>query len=119
MHEAKRIIKLAGLAAVLLLGAISFSAVPPRGAFAASAAGDKTTASPKVRELATQLAEEWLNEQGVTTPAAATPVKRTNDSVDFLSVSAGAIHDQVVALAGAVVASAALTVSGDVVIVLL
>ena len=58
MHEARKIIKLTGLAVVVFLAAILFSTVALRSAFAASAAGDNTTASPKVCELATQLAEE-------------------------------------------------------------
>ena len=101
MYEAKRIIGVAGLIALVLLGAILFAALPPCGALAASAAADKTTASPKVQALMKALAEEWLDEQGVKNPAAAPPVRQTDDSVDYLSASAGAIHDQIMALAEA------------------
>jgi hypothetical protein len=68
MYEAKRIIAVIGLIAVLSLGAILFSAVTPCGALAASATADKATASPKVQALMTALAEEWLDEQGVKNP---------------------------------------------------
>jgi moderate conductance mechanosensitive channel len=87
---------------VVLLGAILFSAAPPRAASAASAAGDKTTASPEVRALMTSFAEEWLKEQGVKSPAAAPPVKRPEDSVDYLNTGAAAIHDQILELARAI-----------------
>ena len=91
MYQAKKVIAVAGLAAVVSLGAILASAVPPRGAFAAPAAADRATASPKVQALMTALAEEWLDEQGVKNPASAPPVQQTEDSVDYLSASAGAM----------------------------
>jgi hypothetical protein len=56
MYEAKRIVGVAGLAALVLLGAILLLAVSPCGALAASAAADKATASPKVQALMTALA---------------------------------------------------------------
>jgi moderate conductance mechanosensitive channel len=102
MYRARRVIGVAGLIAVLSLGAIVHLAVSPCGALAASAAADKATASPKVQALMTALAQEWLDEQGVKNPAAAPPVRQTNDSVDYLSAGAGAIHDQIMALAGAI-----------------
>jgi small-conductance mechanosensitive channel len=53
--------------------------------------------------LATQLAEEWLKEQGVTTPAAVPPPQQTaNSMADNMNSDLGAIHDQIMALAGAI-----------------
>ena len=66
MCEGKRIIGVAGLATVVLLSAMIFTTVLPCGAFAAEQAA---ATSPKVHELATALAEEWLKEQGATGPA--------------------------------------------------
>ena len=80
MYEAKRIIGIAALAAAVSLGAILFSAVPTRSGLAAPTAADKATASPKVRALATSLAEEWLKEQGVAIPAAAALAGRPHGS---------------------------------------
>jgi hypothetical protein len=102
MYQAKRIIAVAGLIAVLSLGAILLSAGSPCAAVAATAAADNAATSPKVRALATALAEEWLREQGVTNSAPTAAVQQTGDSVDYLNASAGAIHDQIVALAEAV-----------------
>jgi len=102
MFERKRIIEVAGRAAVISLAAIILVAVPPCIALAAPAAGDKAAASPQVHELLTSLAQEWLKEQGVARSAPIPAVQQTDDSVDFLSSSAGAIHDQIMALAGAI-----------------
>jgi moderate conductance mechanosensitive channel len=102
MYEGKRIIGVVARAAVVSLGAILFSAVPARGPSAAPAVADKATASPKVQALMTALAQEWLDEQGVKKTAAAPPVRQTDESVGYLSANAGAIHDQITALAGAI-----------------
>src|SRR5215469_2709490 len=85
------------------LGAILFSAVPTRSVLAAPAAADKATASPKVRALATSLAEEWLKEQGVAIPAATAPAQPADPSFeDYLNSAAGAVHGQIMDLAKAV-----------------
>jgi hypothetical protein len=103
VYEAKRIIGIAALAAAVSLGAILFSAVLARSALAASTAADKATASPKVRALATSLAEEWLKEQGVAIPAAAAPTQPADPSFeDYLNSAAGAVHGQIIDLANAV-----------------
>jgi hypothetical protein len=66
-------------------------------------AADKATASPKIRALATSLAEEWLKEQGVAIPAAAAPVQPVDPSFeDYLNSVAGAVHGQIIDLANAV-----------------
>jgi small-conductance mechanosensitive channel len=98
MYEGKRIIGVAGLAAAISFGGLILATVLPCGASAQQAAAT----SPKVHELATQLAEEWLKEQGVTKSAPAPAVQQTDDSVDYVSSSIGAIHDQIMALAGAI-----------------
>jgi small-conductance mechanosensitive channel len=77
---------------------MSFTTVLPRGASAQQAAAT----SPKVHELATALAQEWLKEQGVAKSAPAPPAQQADDSVDYVSSGIGAIHDQIVALADAV-----------------
>jgi moderate conductance mechanosensitive channel len=102
MYEAGRIIRVAGPAAMVLIGAILCSTVPPRGALAAPAAADKATASPEIRALMTSLAQEWLKEQGVANPAAP-PAQQADPSFeDYLSSDAGAIHNQVLVLARAI-----------------
>jgi hypothetical protein len=65
MDEGRRIFRLAEIAAAVSLCIMMLAATPPNGALAATVAGDKTTASPKVRALMTSLAEAWLKEQGV------------------------------------------------------
>jgi len=100
MHDAKRIIGVTGRAVAILLVAMCLATVLSCGAFAAQQAA---AASPKLHELATQLAEEWLKEQGVAKPAAAAPPRQTGNSFDdYVNSSAGAIHDQIVVLAGAI-----------------
>ena len=100
MYGAKRIIGVTGRAVAILFVAMSLAAVLSCGVFAAEQAA---AASPKVHELATQLAEEWLKEQGVTRPAAAPPPQHTVNSVaDHVNSDLDAIHDQIVALAGAI-----------------
>lgn len=96
MHSRNWIIGSAGLVAAILCAGILATAAP-RAAVAAPQAG----MSPEVHELATQLAEEWLKERGVANPAQAPAAQQTGHSVDFLSSSAGAIHDQIIALARA------------------
>jgi hypothetical protein len=99
MYDAKRIIGVTGRAVAIMLVAINSATVLSSGAFAAEPAA----ASPKVRELATQLAKEWLKEQGVAEPAAGSPAQQTNNSLDdYANSSLDAIQDQVVALARAI-----------------
>jgi hypothetical protein len=52
--------------------------------------------------LLTSLAQEWLEEQGVAKPAAAAAQKTDASLEDDLNADAGAIHDQIMALARAV-----------------
>ena len=98
MCEGKRIIEIAGLATAVLLSAMMFATVLPCGASAQQAAAT----SPKVHELATALAQEWLTEQGVAKSAPAPPAQEADGSVDDVSSRIGAIHDQIMALAGAI-----------------
>jgi hypothetical protein len=72
--------------------------VLPCGASAQQAAAT----SPKVHELATALAQEWLTEQGVAKSAPAPPAQEADGSVDDVSSRIGAIHDQIMALARAI-----------------
>ena len=99
MYDGKRIIEVAALAAVISLGTIILATALPCGALAAQQAA---AASPKVHELLTSLAQEWLEEQGVVKPAASPPQKADQSLADYVNSSAGAIHDQIVALASAV-----------------
>jgi len=96
MYDAQRIIGVTGRAVAILLVAMCLASVLSCGAFAAEA-------SPKVRELTTLLAEEWLKEQGVTTPAAAPPAQQTGNSFhDYINSDADAILYKMVALADAI-----------------
>jgi hypothetical protein len=98
MYEGKRIIATGGLAAVVSLCSLILATVLPCGASAQQTAAT----SPKAHELATALAQEWLKEQGEA-KSAAPPVAQTNQSFgDYVNSSAGAFHDQIVALAGAI-----------------
>jgi len=98
MLDGEKIIGLASRAAAILLAAIILAMAPPRGAFAAQ----QPAASPKVNELLTSLAREWLGEQGEA-KSAAPPVQQTGSSFeDYVNSGAGAIHDQIMALAGAI-----------------
>ena len=101
MHKGKRIIEVAGRAAAISLGAIILAIALSCGALAASA-GDTAAASPKVRELLTSLAREWLGEQGEA-KSAIPPAQQTSSSfADYVNSDAGAIHDQIIALASAI-----------------
>jgi moderate conductance mechanosensitive channel len=102
MSEGSSISGVAGQAAAMLLAAIILATVAPCSAFAASAAGGAVAASPKAHELLTLLAQEWLEEQGLAKPAAAAAQKTDTSTEDYLNSSAGAIHDQIVALARAI-----------------
>jgi hypothetical protein len=100
MFKGKRIIRAGGLAAAIALGAVIFATVPVSGAVAAEQAA--AAASPKVHDLLTSLAEEWLKEQGAAQPVAA-PAQHTGGSAeDYLNSAAGAIHGQIMALARAI-----------------
>ena len=93
-----RIIGSAGLVAAILLGG-ALATAAPRAAFAAPQA----EVSPKVHQLATQLAEEWLKEQDVAKPAAPPAVQQTRESFgDYVNSRAGAFRDQILALTGAI-----------------
>jgi hypothetical protein len=100
MYEGSGISRVARRAVAIWLGAIILATVAPCSA--ALATDEKAAASPKTRELMTLLAQQWLEEQGVAKSTPAPAVQQTDDSVDFLSSSAGAIHDQIVALARAI-----------------
>ena len=98
-------------AAAICLAAIMLAAVLMSVGFAAQAAaasatpaaGEKATASPKVHALMTSLAQEWLEEQGVAKTAPVAPAQQTGNSFDdYVNSAAGAIHDQIVALARAI-----------------
>jgi small-conductance mechanosensitive channel len=100
MYDARRIIGVTGRAVAIMLAAMSSATVLSFGAFAAEQAA---AASPTVRELTTLLAQEWLKEQGVAKPAPAPSLQVTNRSFeDYVNSDADAIHDQIVALAGAI-----------------
>jgi hypothetical protein len=111
MYERKWIVGAAGRAVPICVAAIILAAVPmSSGASAAQAAaasatptaGEKATTSPKIRALMTLLAEQWLEEQGVA-KSAAPPAQQTDPSFDdYVNSAAGAIHDQIVALARAI-----------------
>ena len=97
MLDGEKITGPAWRAAVVVLATIILAMVPLRGASAQQAAA----ASPKVHELATALAQEWLKEQGVAESAPVPAVQQTGSFGDYVNSDADAIHDQMVALAGA------------------
>jgi moderate conductance mechanosensitive channel len=101
MYEGKRIVGVAGLAAAISLGAIILATMGSCGALAAPASQTAAT-SPKAHELLTLLAQEWLEEQGLAKPAAPAAQKTDTSVEDNLNSDAGAIHDQIMALAGAI-----------------
>ena len=70
MFGSKRIICAGGRAAAISLGAVILATVLTWAAFAAPTAGETAATSPKVHDLLTSLAEEWLKEQGTAKPAA-------------------------------------------------
>jgi len=98
MGQARRVFAAAELTAVVPLGAILFSDVLPLSALAASAA-DTATTSPKVRELATSIAQEWLAEQGAVKSAAPPSQPAANSFEDYVNSDVAAIQDQIMALA--------------------
>src|SRR6516165_5041788 len=98
MHSRNSTIGSAGLVAAIIFAEI-LAAAAPRAAFAVPPAA----ATPSVHELATQIAEEWLKEQGVTRPAVAPSAPQTNQSFgDYINSTAGVFHDQIVTLVGAI-----------------
>jgi hypothetical protein len=99
----------AGRAVTICVAAIMLAAVPLSVGFAAqAAAANPALASgdgglpPKARELLTSLAQEWLEEQGVAKPAAPAAQQTDTSTEDYLNSNAGAIQDQIVALARAI-----------------
>ena len=100
MYDVKGIIGVTGRAVAILFVPMSLATMLSCGAFAAEQA---TAASPMVRALMTSLAQEWLDEQEVATPAAAPSPQATKSSFeDHVNSGAEAIHDQIIALAGAI-----------------
>src|SRR5690349_15373976 len=99
MYEYRKIICAIGQAAAIsLIVIISVIALLPC-AFAEPQAEN----SPRVHELATQLAEEWLKEQRIAQPPAAPLVQEINPSYgDYVNSVAGAFHDEIFALAAAI-----------------
>src|SRR6516165_4251795 len=77
MLGGEKITGLALRAAAISLAAIIFAMAPPRGAFAAQ----QPAASPKVNELLTSLAREWLGEQGEA-KSAAPPAQQMGNSFE-------------------------------------
>jgi len=113
--QIKRLFGLAGLGIAILLVATDLAKTVTCGALAAeTAAAEKTTASPKIREMMTSLAQEWLAEQGVASAAAAPPAHETRQTFeDYVNSGAGAIHNQILALAGAIQVLLSLGIFGD------
>jgi hypothetical protein len=102
MLKDSEIVGTARRAAVVLLGGMTLASMLSFGVLAEPAAGEKSTASPKVDELLTSLAREWLDAQGVAKAAAPPPQQIGNSFEDYVNSDADAIHDQIVALAGAI-----------------
>jgi small-conductance mechanosensitive channel len=100
MYDAQGIIGVTGRAVAILFVAMSLATMLSCGAFAAEQAA---AVSPKVHELATALAQEWLKEKGVANSASAPAVQQTGKSFgDYANSSADAIREQIMALAGAI-----------------
>jgi small-conductance mechanosensitive channel len=102
VYECKRIIGAAGRALAISLSAIIVATVLPRLALAAPAAGEAAATSPNVHDLLTSLAEEWLKDQGVAKSATPPPKQTGKSFADYVNSSAGAVHQQLVALASAI-----------------
>src|SRR5271167_36027 len=107
--HARENLGVAGRIAAICLTGIMIAAVPMSGGFAAqAAAANPAPASgdgalpPKAHELLTLLARAWLKEQGVTKSATPLAQQTSNSFEDYVNSTAGAIHDQIVALAGAI-----------------
>ena len=100
MYEGSWISRVAGRAVAIWLGAIILAIA--LSCSAALATDEKAAASPKVHELLTALAQEWLDEQGGAKPAAAAAQKTDTSVEDYLDSDFGAIHGQIVALARAI-----------------
>jgi moderate conductance mechanosensitive channel len=125
MYQSKPIVSAARQIVAICLAAIILAAAPMSGAFAAQlaaanpapASGDGT-ASPRIHELLTLLADpkanelltlladpkvqEWLEEQDGAKAAAGSAQQTGNSVEDYLNSRAGTIHDQIIALAGAI-----------------
>lgn len=104
MHEGKRIVMVAGLAAAISLAAIILATVLPCGALAAPAAGEEAATSPKVHELVTLLVDpkvqEWLKQQDEKKSAAASGQDTAAASVSHaLDFHLAAIREHIIALA--------------------
>jgi moderate conductance mechanosensitive channel len=125
MYPSKSIVSAARHILAICLAAIILAAVPMSGVFAAQHAaanlappsGDGAAAprihelltllaDPKANELLTLLADpkvqEWLEEQDGAKAVAGSAQQTDNSVEDYLSSRGGAIHEHVVALAGAI-----------------
>jgi small-conductance mechanosensitive channel len=109
MLEGKRIIEAGGLVATISLCAVMLATVLPCGASAQQTAESATPAargaaskSAEADELLTSLAREWLRVHGEAKSAAAQVQQTGNSFEDYVNSDADAIHDQIVALAGAI-----------------
>jgi len=112
MHEGKPIIGAVRQVAAICLATVIIAIGPLYAAHAAQHTGGKATASEeaatpsKIHELLTLLADpkvqEWLEEQGETKAAAGSAQETDNSVEDYLNSRAGAIREQIVALARAV-----------------
>jgi moderate conductance mechanosensitive channel len=125
MYPSKSIVSAARHILAICLAAIILAAVPMSGVFAAQhaaanlapASGDGAAAArihelltlladPKANELLTLLADpkvqEWLEEQDGAKAVAGSAQQTDNSVEDYLSSRGGAIHEHVVALAGAI-----------------
>src|SRR5271169_3784524 len=107
--HARENLGVAGRIAAICLTAIMLAAASMSGAFAAQdAAANSAPANgdgalpPKAHELLTLLAQAWLKEQGVTKSATPLAQQTSNSFEDYVNSAAGAIHDQIVALASAI-----------------
>jgi len=90
----------------ICLAAILLAAVPLSGVFAAAAnpapASGDGALPPKIHDLLTLLAQEWLDKQGEAKSAAPSTQQTGNSFEDYANSSFGAIHDHLVARAGAI-----------------
>jgi small-conductance mechanosensitive channel len=104
--HARENLGVAGWVAAICLTAIMLVALSMSGAFAAQAAAANSAPAsgnaalpPKANELLTLLAKEWLAKQGVAKSAGPSAAQTGNSFQDSVNSAAGAIHDQIVALA--------------------
>lgn len=108
-NDRKLVVNGAQRAGAILICAIVLVTTSWHGAIAQNSSGIELGANagaklnqPKIDDLLTSLAQEWLRERPAATPVAASTQIKGVSALDYLSSGAGTIRDQVVTLARSV-----------------